>query len=79
MKEMRCPKCVEAGLKSRVFVGAVEMTTMWCQPFYDEDGKYHHHDSGTRSQRYSCSNGHHWCEQSRPSCWCGWPEKGGGE
>ena len=49
---------------------------MWCQPFYDKDGKYHDHDMNSSSTDYSCSNGHKWSSSSGPrECWCGWPNK----
>lgn len=50
-------------------------TAMYCQPFYDEDGKYHHHDANTTTTEYRCSNGHQWTERTTGNCWCGWPNK----
>lgn len=69
---MICPQCRKEGLKSKVYPGGGSTTLMYCQPFYDEGGKYHHHDSNTTRYNYSCSNGHEWVEYSKGSCWCGW-------
>ena len=72
---MICKECKAEGNKSQVYPGHGSTTAMWVQPFYDEDGKYHHHDGNTTTYSYSCSNGHEWTESSIGSCWCGWPEK----
>jgi hypothetical protein len=45
---------------------------MHCQPYYDEDGKHHHHDSNTSTYGYSCSNGHDFSVSRQGTCWCGW-------
>jgi len=71
---MKCQDCLQAGEKSTVYPGMTTCTAMWSQPFYDEDGKYHHHDANSSTTSYSCSRGHRWSESSRASCWCGWPE-----
>ncbi len=71
---MKCPTCVELGLRSRVTPGAGQRTLMYCPPFYDEDGVLHSHDANTTTTPYSCSNGHQWVETSKPSCRaCDWP------
>jgi hypothetical protein len=67
-----CPECSRKGLRSVVTIGELSITLMAVHDFYDEDGKRHHHDMNTRTTRYSCSNGHHWTEQRRTPCWCGW-------
>ena len=69
---MICPKCKEQGRKSTIRVGVSMSTAMYCTPFYDEEGKYHHHDSNTTETSYTCSNGHEWTERTSGSCWCGW-------
>lgn len=72
---MICEECKKHGLKSCVTPGHGSSTTLYCPPFYDEDGKYHSHDSNTSSYSYSCSNGHRWTASSGPiPCWCGWPK-----
>jgi len=57
---MKCPKCVEKGLKSCVYVGTTHTTLMYASPYYDEEGNYHYNDPNTRYTEYSCSNGHKW-------------------
>ena len=71
---MKCPECEKQDLKSRVYPGMGSSTLMYCQPFYDEEGKYHTHDSNTTTWQYSCSEGHEWRGSSSGSCWCGWPD-----
>ncbi len=72
---MICPECKKQNLKSIVYPGYSTTTLMYSQPFYDENGKYHHHDLNKSTTSYSCSYGHKWAETSKPSCWCGWPDK----
>ena len=55
---MICPKCVELGFKSCVTVGNTFSTAMHCVPYYDEEGKFHRHDTNNVSRTYTCSNGH---------------------
>jgi len=70
---MICPECKKQGLKSMVFPGSSSTTLMYCQPFYDPEGQYHHHDSNITTTEYECSNGHQWTEKTSGTCWCGWP------
>jgi len=70
-----CPTCREEGKKSYVYSVGATTTLMYCQPYYDEDGQYHHHDSNTTTYSYRCSNGHEWREKTSGSCWCGWMAK----
>lgn len=65
---MKCPVCVEKGLKSSVYPGFGSCTAMYCAPYYDEDGKYHHHDMNTSTFSYSCSRGHTWTISSSGKC-----------
>jgi len=53
------------------------VTSMYCSPWYDEEGRYHNHDSNVCTSSYSCSNGHTWKEEHLPACpTCGrWWEK----
>ena len=69
---MKCPQCVKEGKKSHINVGTSTTTLMYCPPYYDEDGKYHHHDPNYVTTNYTCSNGHEWAETTYDSCWCGW-------
>jgi hypothetical protein len=72
---MKCPQCVKEGKRSVVTVGGRFTTAMWSTPFYDEDGKRHNHDRNVITTKYRCSNGHQWSADTRPTCWCGWPDK----
>jgi len=72
---MKCPQCIKEGKKSTVYPGVSTTTLMYFPPFYDEDGKYHHHDGNTITTSYGCSNGHKWTESTSGSCWCGWGKK----
>ena len=48
---------------------------MYCQPFYDEEGTYHHHDGNIVTSEYDCSRGNHWIEKFHPKCPAGdYPE-----
>jgi hypothetical protein len=42
--------------------------------FYDEEGRYHVHDSKEKKTQYKCSNGHEWEQSMTDQCWCGWVE-----
>lgn len=55
---MICPKCKELNQKSIVHCGLSYSTAMHCQPYFDEDGKFHRHDYNSQSTEYSCSKGH---------------------
>lgn len=69
---MRCPECIEGGVKSRVFTNGSSTTLMGHSPYYDEDGRYHNHDPNIRQSSYRCSNGHAWSQEDTHTCWCGW-------
>ena len=71
---MLCPECVKEGKTSKVYPGCSFCTDMYCPPFYDEAGNYHHHDRNYVTTSYRCSNGHSFNECKKNSCWCGWPE-----
>lgn len=65
---MKCPECVKAGTPSRLYPGGSSSTCMYCPPFYDEEGVYHHHDMNTITNGYRCSNGHAWKTSHRHKC-----------
>ena len=68
---MKCAECEKAGETSRVYVGMGMTTSMFCQPYYDEQGIYHHHDLNITTQSFSCSRGHAWAAtvpNHCPSC-----------
>lgn len=60
---MRCPECVEAGLRSKVYVGSSATTLMSVLTYYDEEGRLVVDDPNTTTTQYSCSNGHRWAEE----------------
>lgn len=71
--KMKCPECVKSGKKSTITSNGTSMTTdVYYSPFYDEDGKYHHHDGNAITTGMECSNGHEWKHVRSGSCWCGW-------
>lgn len=74
---MICQTCKAEGQKSIVTPSHGGTTAMYCQPFYDENGVYHHHDSNTTTTGYTCSRGHRWSEVApKPKCpGCSWPDK----
>lgn len=67
---MICKQCRDEGKLSKVFPGCGTRTLMNCPTFYDEQGKFHDHDSNTTTMDYSCSNGHRWTERSQPEWTC---------
>lgn len=73
---MKCPHCVEKNLKSSIQkADAGHTTALSCPPYYDEEGKYHYHDSNVETSNYQCSNGHRFTKKRTGSCWCGWGKK----
>ena len=75
-ESFRCPKCQKEGKKSTVYVGGSLSTAAFFPPFYDAEGRRHHHDGNSCTTSYSCSKGHHWADESKSGrCWCGWPQK----
>ena len=74
---MICDQCRKEGKKSTLICGPSTTTLIYCSPFYDEEGKLHHHDSNVTMSSYTCSNGHTFSLNSSGSCWCGWPNKDG--
>jgi hypothetical protein len=72
---MICPQCKEQGLKSTVQTKGTITTLMGYAGWYDESGKYHHHDDNSRTTVGTCSNGHKFLYRYENSCWCGWVGK----
>jgi len=73
---MKCRKCREYGAKSVVFFPGTPVSTDGENaPFYDKQGRLHHHDSNSVTALYRCSRGHHWTERTTGVCWCGWDGK----
>jgi hypothetical protein len=70
---MICPFC--DGALSKVYPHGGTITAMYCPPYYDEEGRFHHHDVNWRNEEYSCSNGHQWVVGSQGQCpSCSWPD-----
>ena len=63
---MKCDKCVESGLKSTIDVNDNYNDCIGARTFYDEEGRFHHHDYPTTT--YRCSNGHTWKKTARAKC-----------
>jgi len=57
---MKCPTCVDEGLKSQVTPTGTYTTLMAFNRYYDEDGTWHSHDPNEHTTRYHCSVGHSW-------------------
>lgn len=72
---MICKECHAEGKKSTVREGMSMRTAMYFQPYYDEEGRHHHHDANVTTHDFKCSNGHEWVEKSSGKCWCGWGAK----
>ena len=71
-----CKECKAAGQTSTVteVPGSGYVTAMYCAPFYDERGQYHHHDMNLTRTGYNCSQGHSWIASTRKGCpSCNWP------
>ena len=59
----KCPECVKAGLRSRIYVGmATGAGLIPTGAYYDEDGAYHPSAPVKARTHYRCSNGHEWKE-----------------
>lgn len=67
---MICEECQKEGLKSTIRIGVSSSTLAYCPPFYDEEGRLHHHDPNINTINYSCSNGHNFSKSSKSRCWC---------
>lgn len=56
---MICPKCEEGGQTSKVYASGFSMrTAMGFASYYDEEGKYHVHDTNCTTEGFNCTNGH---------------------
>ena len=73
-ERVRCPTCVKQLLRSTVHEGGSKTTAVHCPPFYDEDGRKHHHDRNVRTRSFRCSQGHSWVSNLPHTCWCGWTQ-----
>lgn len=71
---MICSECQQACQTSTITELGCSKTMLYYPPFFDEQGKRHHHDGNYRTTGYRCSNGHTWSTKIRAQCWCGWPK-----
>jgi hypothetical protein len=65
---MICPKCKELGQKSIIHRGLGTATSMYCPPYYDEEGVYHSHDANICTTVFNCSKGHRITIRSTGKC-----------
>lgn len=65
---MKCIKCVEQGLKSKLYNLGSSITLMGWSPYFDEEGIYHNHNPNTRTTTYECSNGHYFNVAGHDKC-----------
>jgi hypothetical protein len=75
---MICPICKVKNLKSILKDYGSMVTCLYCIPFYDEDGNYHHHDRNNITTGYDCSNGHKFNIVTQKKCPqenCDWNKK----
>lgn len=76
MERVVCVTCKSEGRTSRIHKkGSSRVTLVHYPGFYDEEGRFHLHDSNVRTESLRCSNGHEWTERSSGRCWCGWVSK----
>ena len=70
---MICPKCEKEYFLSKVIVPSSGLTTAMCDhDFYDENGKFHHHDMNGMSRTFHCTEGHTGTIVTYQECWCGY-------
>jgi hypothetical protein len=72
---MICPVCQAQNLKSYLITEGTSSTLMGYPSYYDEKGKYHHHDDNAKTTYCKCSNGHEFSYRYENSCSCGWKGK----
>jgi len=70
---MICPECKVSGNRSKVYINRAGVSTdVAYQPYYDEEGSYHHHDNNLFTQTWVCSENHSGVIVRASECWCGW-------
>ena len=78
IRKVVCPECRDQGARSRVYWngGENQGTAVAVDRFWDEQGRFHHHDPRISHDRYRCTEGHEFQISSRNKCWCGWLHDG---
>jgi len=66
--------CGECGAYAVEALGS-SVTSAYYAPYFDTDGRRHHHDANVIRSALRCANGHTIVlpEKIAGSCWCGWP------
>lgn len=67
---MICEKCKELGVTSKMFLSGGSVTRAGTNSYYDENGKYHYHNSNVSTTSFNCSNGHSGIIKSTNSSSC---------
>ena len=73
---MKCKHCEAEGETSELTLHTSHTTLMCSLSYYDEEGRFHHHDPNTKSDRVTCSRGHSYEHRATDACWCGWKAEG---
>lgn len=67
-----CGECKAEWKRSMVTPEVPNRTRVDWKPFYDEDGHLHQHDPNVTVTHFTCSQGHHWNDEAKGKCACGW-------
>ena len=67
-----CKVCTAMGIRSEISIGFSLRARGGCSAFYDEEDRFHLHNSDQMETNYSCPRGHRWMIRSNGTCWCGW-------
>jgi len=68
---MICSTCKNNNEKSKVYIVGTFYDLKEPQDrFFDENGKWHVHDTNPTINKYQCTNGHEWSEKKYAKCWC---------
>jgi hypothetical protein len=68
---MICNECKQNNLRSRVYILDSFYDLQEAQDrFFDEDGKWHVHDTNSITTKYRCTKNHEWSQVKYATCWC---------
>ena len=65
---VRCPECIQAGQRSKVYPQSYCTDRSHPTTYWDEDGVHHIHDKGVCEGSFGCSLGHTWTIMRRDKC-----------